>query len=96
MLRFLQTPNTNLEEINPNSELRGQIGPTWYPILKILRKETTFEWIDECDQPLIHIKKELSKPTVLTWSSNGEILYLYLVVAFETVRATFNQETPEG
>jgi uncharacterized membrane protein len=45
---------------------------------KLLRKETTFEWTDECETALKHLKSALSQPSVLSRPYQGETLYLYL------------------
>jgi len=36
------------------------------PFFKLLRKETTFEWTDECETSLKHIKNLFSQPLVLS------------------------------
>lgn len=69
------------------------------PFFKLLRKDATFEWSEECDQTLLHIKQVLSKPPVLTRPNSREILYLYLVVANEVfntiiIRETFEDQKP--
>lgn len=55
-----------------------------------------FEWSEECEQVLSHLKKALSKPPVLTKPDNEEILYLYLAVANEAVNVVLIRETSEG
>ncbi|MCI30037.1 hypothetical protein A2U01_0051246, partial [Trifolium medium] len=66
------------------------------PLFKLLRKETAFEWIEECEKTLQHLKRALSEPPVLSRTDNEEVLYLYLVVAFEAVSAALIRETTEG
>ena len=66
------------------------------PFFKLLRKETSFEWTEECEQALLHLKQALSEPPVLSQPHVGEILYLYLVVAAEAVSAVLICETPDG
>ncbi|XP_062155167.1 uncharacterized protein LOC133863220 [Alnus glutinosa] len=46
---------------------------------KILRK--TFEWSSECEEALGKLKEYLTNPLLLSRPSEGEILYLYLVVS---------------
>jgi hypothetical protein len=60
------------------------------PLFKLLRKESAFEWTEECDQALQHLKKVLSKPPVLSRPNDDEILYLYLAVASEDVSVVLN------
>ncbi|GAU10340.1 hypothetical protein TSUD_418960, partial [Trifolium subterraneum] len=57
------------------------------PLFKLLRKETTFEWTEECEGALQHLKRALSEPPVLTRPVKDEKLYLYLAVASEAISA---------
>ncbi|XP_058766110.1 uncharacterized protein LOC131639642 [Vicia villosa] len=66
------------------------------PLFKLLRKETAFEWTEECERALSHLKRALSSPSVLSRPEAGKTLYLYLVVATEAVSAALIRETPEG
>jgi len=66
------------------------------PFFKLLRKETTFEWTDECETTLKHLKYALSQPQVLSRPEDGETLYLYLGISSEAVSAILIRETPEG
>ncbi|XP_058733219.1 uncharacterized protein LOC131604820 [Vicia villosa] len=66
------------------------------PLFKLLRKETAFEWTEECECALSHLKQALSSPPVLSRPEAGETLYLYLAVATEVVSAALIRETPEG
>ncbi|MCI44584.1 hypothetical protein A2U01_0065823, partial [Trifolium medium] len=66
------------------------------PIFKLLRKEAAFDWTEECEQTLQHLKKALSEPPVLSRPNDEEVLYLYLTVASEAVSAALIRETTEG
>ncbi|GAU47395.1 hypothetical protein TSUD_372840 [Trifolium subterraneum] len=66
------------------------------PLFKLLRKETTFKWIEECEGALQHLKRALSEPPVLTRPVEGEKLYLYLAVASEAISAVLIRETEQG
>jgi hypothetical protein len=66
------------------------------PLFKLLRKESAFEWTEECDQALRHLKKALSEPPVLSRPNDEEVLYLYIAVASEAVSAVLIRETTEG
>ncbi|GAU14157.1 hypothetical protein TSUD_169830 [Trifolium subterraneum] len=63
------------------------------PLFKLLRKETTFEWTEECEGALQHLKRALSEPPVLTRPVEEEKLYLYLAVASEAISAVLIRET---
>jgi len=66
------------------------------PFFKLLRKETKFEWIEEWEAALKHLKETLSTPPVLSRPDQGEVLYLYLFVSFDAVSVVLVRETPEG
>ncbi|GAU49854.1 hypothetical protein TSUD_129960 [Trifolium subterraneum] len=66
------------------------------PLFKLLRKEITFEWTEECEGALQHLKRALSEPPVLTRPVEGEKLYLYLAVASEAISAVLIRETEQG
>ncbi|GAU36139.1 hypothetical protein TSUD_316680 [Trifolium subterraneum] len=66
------------------------------PLFKLLRKETTFEWTEECEGALQHLKRALSEPSVLTRPVEDEKLYLYLAVASEAISAVLIRETEQG
>jgi len=44
------------------------------PFFKLLRKETTFEWTNECEKVLKHLKDSLSVPPVFSQHDKGETL----------------------
>ncbi|MCI20635.1 maturase K, partial [Trifolium medium] len=66
------------------------------PLFKVQQKEAAFEWTEECEQALQHLKKELSEPSVLSRPDDEQVLYLNLAVASEAVIAAFIRETTEG
>ena len=63
------------------------------PFSKLLRKETKFEWTDECEAVLKHLKETLSAPPVLSRPEQGEVLYLYLSVSSEKQQRVRSQST---
>jgi hypothetical protein len=65
------------------------------PFFNLLRKDTKFEWIDECETALKHFKETLLAPPVLSRPEQGEVLYLYLYVSSDTVSAVLIRETTE-
>jgi hypothetical protein len=66
------------------------------PFFKLLRKETKFEWTDECENALKHLKETLFALPVLSRPDQGEILHLYLSVSSNAVSAVLTRETAEG
>ncbi|GAU50258.1 hypothetical protein TSUD_409040 [Trifolium subterraneum] len=66
------------------------------PLFRLLKKETTFEWTEECEGALQHLKRALSEPPVLTRPVEGEKLYLYLAVASEAISVVLIRETEQG
>jgi hypothetical protein len=66
------------------------------PVFKLLKKETKFEWMDECETALKHLKEMLSVPPVLSQPDQGEMIYLYLSVSSDAVSAVLIRETAEG
>ncbi|GAU50120.1 hypothetical protein TSUD_192410 [Trifolium subterraneum] len=66
------------------------------PLFKLLRKETTFEWTEECEGALQHLKRALSEPPVLTRPFEDEKLYLYLAIAAEAISAVLIREIEQG
>jgi hypothetical protein len=49
------------------------------PFFKILRK--AFTWSEECEEAFGKLKEYLTNPPLLSRPTEGEILYLYLVVS---------------
>jgi len=66
------------------------------PFFKLLRKETKFEWTEECEAALRHLKETLYAPLVLSRPDQGEVLYLYLSLSSNAVNVVLVRETPEG
>ena len=66
------------------------------PFFKLLRKETKFEWTEEWEAALKHLKETLSTPPILSQPDQCEVLYLYLSVSSDAVSAVLVRETPEG
>src|SRR4051812_38475065 len=67
-----------------------------FPFFTLLRKEAIFEWSEECEQALSHLKQVLSRPPVLSRPDSNEILYLYLVVSNEAASAALIREAEDG
>ncbi|XP_058762570.1 uncharacterized protein LOC131635951 [Vicia villosa] len=88
-------------EINPSLKwdahgavsIRREIRPTRSPFFKLLRKETTFEWCEECEQALSHLKQVLLETPVLSRPGNDD---LYLAVSNEAVSAALIREADDG
>ncbi|XP_050222440.1 uncharacterized protein LOC126672528 [Mercurialis annua] len=62
------------------------------PFFKTLKNTKNFQWNDECEKAFEELKVYLCTPPVLGKPEPGEILYLYLAVADETVAAVLVKE----
>jgi hypothetical protein len=60
------------------------------PFFKILRK--AFTWSKECEEAFGKLKEYLTNPPLLSRPSEGEILYLYLVVSPSAVSSALVRE----
>ena len=60
---------------------------------KLLCKEAAFEWTEECERALLHLKQSLLQPLVLSQPVDGDTLFLYLAVFVEAVSAALIRET---
>ena len=60
------------------------------PFFRILKK--SFEWTDECQQAFVNLKVYLSSPPLLSPSTPGEELYLYLAVSQAVVSVALVRE----
>jgi len=85
-----------LQEVHPNPQRYAKSAQHALPFFKLLRKETKFEWTEECEAALKHLKETLPAPPVLSRLDQGEVLYLYLFVSSNAVNAVLVRETPEG
>ncbi|GAU49235.1 hypothetical protein TSUD_183260 [Trifolium subterraneum] len=91
--KFIQTLNSMLTSM---ARFVAKSAQHALPLFKLLRKETTFEWTEECEGALQHLKRALSEPPVLTRPVEGEKLYLYLAVASEAISVVLIRETEQG
>ncbi|XP_072059698.1 uncharacterized protein [Arachis hypogaea] len=67
-------------------------------LFKCLRKNTTFEWDENCETAFQNLKKFLSEPPVLQKPKLGEPLYLYLSItdmAVSSVLITENEKAQQ-
>lgn len=62
------------------------------PFFKLLGKESVFEWNEQCEASLTHLKQEISQPLDLSHPEQGETLYCYLYVPSEVVSVTLIME----
>lgn len=88
--KFIQTLNGMLTSL---SRFVAKSAQHVLPFLKLLRKETTFEWIDECETAQAHLKSALSQPLVLSRPDQGETLYFNLFVSSYAVSTILIRET---
>ena len=55
------------------------------PFYKMLKKDKTFTWGDDCEKVFSQLKDYLSSPPILTRPERGELLYLYIAASEEVV-----------
>ncbi|XP_059439799.1 uncharacterized protein LOC132172333 [Corylus avellana] len=60
------------------------------PFFKVLRK--AFVWDEECEEAFNQLKQYLGNPPLLSRASEGEVLYLYLVVSPTAVSSALVRE----
>ena len=63
---------------------------------KLLRNEATFEWTEEYEQAVLHLKQSLSQLPVLSRPVDGETLFIYLAVSVKAVSVALIRETNDG
>jgi hypothetical protein len=56
-------------------------------MFKILKKQDSFKWDQECEDAFQELKVSLASPPILTKPMAGDVLILYLAVADEAVSA---------
>ena len=61
-------------------------------MFKILKKQDSFEWTQECEVAFQELKASLASPHVLTKPMAGDTLILYLAVADEAVSGVLIRE----
>ncbi|XP_070029473.1 uncharacterized mitochondrial protein AtMg00860-like [Nicotiana sylvestris] len=69
-----------LGKLNYISRFIAQLTTTCNPIFKLLKKNATVKWTDECQEAFDKIKRYLSNPPVLIPQEPGRPLFLYLTV----------------
>ena len=62
------------------------------PMFKILKKQDSFEWTQECEVAFQELKTSLAYPPILTKPMAGDTLILYLAVADEAVSGVLIRE----
>jgi hypothetical protein len=61
-------------------------------MFKILKKQDSFKWAQECEDVFKELKVSLASPPVLTKPIAGDTLILYLAVADEAASAVLIRE----
>ena len=61
-------------------------------MFKALKKQDSFEWMQECEVAFQELKASLAYPPVLTKPMAGDTLILYLAVADEAVSGVLIRE----
>ena len=55
------------------------------PFYKILKKDKTFTWGEDCEKAFNLLKEYLSSLSILTRPNKGEVLFLYIATSEEVV-----------
>ncbi|XP_077223005.1 uncharacterized protein LOC143856622 [Tasmannia lanceolata] len=100
-----------IQEMTPpktEKEIRGFLGriqflsrfvahltSTCEPIFKLLKKNASKEWTEECQEAFEKIKQCLSEPPVLAPVISGQPLLLYLSITDTTMGCMLAQQDPE-
>ena len=66
------------------------------PFQRLMRKDTVFEWDQACQNAFDSIKKYLLNPLVLSASTAGKPLILYIVAQERSIGALLAQEKERG
>ena len=69
-----------LRRLNYISKFIAQLTTTCEPMFKLLKKNATVEWTEECREAFERIKNYLSNPPVLVPPESGRPLILYISV----------------
>ncbi|XP_070019813.1 uncharacterized protein [Nicotiana sylvestris] len=85
-----------LGRLNYISRFIAQLTTTCEPILKLLKKDDTVKWTDECQEAFNKIKEYLSNPLVLVPSKPGRPLVLYLTVLDNSFGCVLGQHDITG
>jgi len=62
------------------------------PIVKLLKKVDTFEWIEQCERAFSQLKSMIAKPPILVRPIPAQPLIVYLATSHEAIGATLIQE----
>lgn len=85
-----------LGRLNYISRFISHLTATCEPIFKLLRKDQTIEWNEECQGAFERIKQYLQKPPVLIPPVPGRPLILYLHVLEESMGCVLGQHDETG
>ena len=66
------------------------------PFYKMLKKDKTFAWGDDCKKAFSQLKEYLYSPPILTRPKKGELLYLYITTSEEAVGTILIVERNNG
>ncbi|XP_070052878.1 uncharacterized protein [Nicotiana tomentosiformis] len=85
-----------LGRLNYISRFIAQLTMTCEPIFKLLKKNVTVKWTDECQETFDKIKRYLSNPSVLVPPELGRPLILYLTVLDNSFGCVLGQHDITG
>ena len=85
-----------LGRLNYISRFIAQLATTCEPIFKLLKKNSTVEWTEECRKSFERIKNYLSNPPVLVPPELGRPLILYMSVLDNSFGCVLGQHDDTG
>ena len=71
------------------------LGDRGLPFFKLLKGQEKFKWTEEADAALEDLKQHLQAPLILTASTEGENLLLYIAATTHVVSTTIVVERPQ-
>ena len=85
-----------LGRLNCISRFISHIAATCEPIFKLLRKDQTVRWNDDCQAAFEKIKEYLQEPPILLLPVEGRPLILYLTALEGSMRCVLGQHDESG
>src|SRR4051812_17760018 len=81
-----------LKHLNYISRFTYLMTPTYAPISKLLRKDQSCVWTDDCQEAFDSIKEYLLEPPILSPPVEGRPLIMYLTVLEDSMGCVLGQQ----